>query len=73
VIELRPDARERIASTEGRRALVAELKAHVQSKLSKHKYPRWVVFLDDLPKNDRGKVDKKALVEREKRGDLREE
>jgi benzoate-CoA ligase family protein len=73
VIELRPDARERIATTEGRRALVAELKAHVQSKLSKHKYPRWVVFVDDLPKNDRGKVDKKALAEREKRGDLREE
>ena len=73
VIELRPDARERIASSDGRRALIAELKAHVQNKLSKHKYPRWVVFLDDLPKNDRGKVDKKALVEREKRGELREE
>jgi len=38
--------------------------------LSKHKYPRWVVFVDDLPKNDRGKVDKKSLIEREKRGEL---
>jgi acyl-CoA synthetase (AMP-forming)/AMP-acid ligase II len=45
----------------------------VQGKLSKHKYPRWVVFVDDLPKNDRGKVDKKTLGEREKRGELREE
>ena len=38
-----------------------ELKAHVQARLSKHKYPRWIVFVDDLPKNDRGKVDKKKL------------
>ncbi len=73
VIEVRPDARERIATPEGKRALIAELKSHVQSKLSKHKYPRWVVFVDDLPKNDRGKVDKKSLGEREKRGELREE
>jgi benzoate-CoA ligase family protein len=70
LIELRPDARERITTEDGRRALVAELKAHVQSRLSKHKYPRWIAFVDDLPKNDRGKVDKKTLVEREKRGEL---
>jgi len=73
VIELRPDARARIATPEGKRALAAELKAHVQSKLSKHKYPRWVVFVDNLPNNDRGKVDKKLLGEREKRGELRED
>ncbi len=65
VIVLRPDARER-----DRAALVAELKQHVQAKLSKHKYPRWIAVVDDLPKNDRGKVDKKLLVEREKRGEL---
>jgi benzoate-CoA ligase family protein len=70
LIELRPDARERIATAEGKRALITELKAHVQARLSKHKYPRWIAFLDDLPKNDRGKVDKKALLEREKRGEL---
>jgi benzoate-CoA ligase family protein len=72
LVELRPDARDRIATTAGRQALVDELKAHVQARLSKHKYPRWVVFVDDLPKNDRGKVDKKLLLEREKRGELRE-
>lgn len=70
LIELRPDARARIATSDGKRALVAELKAHVQQRLSKHKYPRWIAFLDDLPKNDRGKVDKKILLEREKRGEL---
>jgi len=70
LVELRPDARDLIASPDGRRALVAELKAHVQARLSKHKYPRWIAFVDDLPKNDRGKVDKKSLLEREKRGEL---
>lgn len=70
LIELRPDARARTATEDGRRALIAELKAHVQSRLSKHKYPRWICLVDDLPKNDRGKVDKKMLVDREKRGEL---
>ena len=26
-----------------------------------HKYPRIIEFVDDVPKNDRGKVDRKAL------------
>jgi acyl-coenzyme A synthetase/AMP-(fatty) acid ligase len=65
VVVLRPEAKGR-----DKGALAAELKAHVQAKLSKHKYPRWVVFVDDLPKNDRGKVDKKTLLEHEKRGQL---
>jgi benzoate-CoA ligase family protein len=42
-------------------ALAVELQDHVKSKLAKYKYPRLVAFVDDLPKNDRGKVDKKAL------------
>ncbi len=67
IVVLRPDARER-----DKRALADELKGHVQARLSKHKYPRWVLFVDDLPKNDRGKVDKKLLIEREKRGELTE-
>jgi acyl-CoA synthetase (AMP-forming)/AMP-acid ligase II len=28
-----------------------------------------VVFVDDLPRNDRGKVDKKLLIERDRRGE----
>jgi acyl-coenzyme A synthetase/AMP-(fatty) acid ligase len=48
--------------------LAEELKAFVKDRLSKHKYPRWVVFVDDLPKNDRGKVDRKTLKDREARG-----
>ncbi len=46
-------------------ALVSELQRHVKDRLAKHKYPRWIVLVDDLPKNDRGKVDKKALKARE--------
>ncbi len=51
----------RPADDAGRAALVEALQAHVKARLSKHKYPRWIVLCDDLPKNDRGKVDKKAL------------
>jgi len=42
-------------------ALATALQDHVRTKLAKYKYPRLVEFVDDLPKNDRGKVDKKAL------------
>jgi len=49
--------------------LALELKEHVKTRLSKHKYPRWVVFSEDVPKNDRGKVDKKTLKEREAAGE----
>jgi acyl-coenzyme A synthetase/AMP-(fatty) acid ligase len=68
-VVLRDEARARASSEEGRAALAEELKALVRERLSKHKYPRWVVFVDDVPKNDRGKVDKKALKEREARGE----
>lgn len=57
------------AKPEGHEALALELKEHVKERLSKHKYPRWIAFVDDVPKNDRGKVDKKTLKEREARGE----
>jgi len=46
-------------------ALATELQDHVRTKLAKYKYPRSVEFVVDLPKNDRGKVDKKALKARQ--------
>jgi benzoate-CoA ligase family protein len=66
-VVLRDDARteDPVALT----ALADELRELVKARLSKHKYPRWVVFCDDLPKNDRGKVDKRLLKEREGRGE----
>jgi benzoate-CoA ligase family protein len=46
-------------------ALVTELQEFVKARIAKHKYPRFVQFVDDLPKNDRGKVDRKSLRARE--------
>ncbi|MDM3871898.1 benzoate-CoA ligase family protein [Porticoccus sp. W117] len=45
--------------------LIEELQQHVLNSIAKHKYPRLIEFVADLPKNDRGKVDRKALMERE--------
>ena len=53
------------AKNRGTTELAAELQTYVKDKLAKHKYPRWIVIVDDLPRNDRGKVDKKALKARE--------
>jgi benzoate-CoA ligase family protein len=50
-------ARERAGSD----ALADELKAHVKSRLAPYKYPRWFVWRDALPRNDRGKVARKVL------------
>jgi benzoate-CoA ligase family protein len=46
-------------------ALELELQELVKSTIAKHKYPRAIEFVDDVPKNDRGKVDRKALRARE--------
>lgn len=45
----------------GTEAMGKTLQDWVRTTLAKHKYPREVVFVDSLPRNDRGKVDKKAL------------
>ncbi len=42
-------------------SLSLALQEHVKSRLTKHKYPREVLFVDDLPRNDRGKIDRKAI------------
>jgi benzoate-CoA ligase len=42
-------------------ALVAELKEYVKVRLAVYKYPRWIEFREELPKNDRGKIDRKSL------------
>jgi benzoate-CoA ligase family protein len=38
------------------------LQSFVRERLSPHKYPREVVFLDELPKTPSGKLDRKALA-----------
>jgi benzoate-CoA ligase family protein len=47
-----------------RNNLVEELKEFVKSHLASYKYPRWIEFVPSLPKNDRGKIDRKQLKQR---------
>jgi benzoate-CoA ligase len=42
-------------------ALRLELQNHVKSKLAPYKYPRWVEFVDDLPKTVTGKIQRFRL------------
>ncbi len=41
--------------------LEVELKEYVKSRLAGYKYPRWIEFRNELPKNERGKMDRRAL------------
>jgi benzoate-CoA ligase family protein len=43
--------------------LAEELKTFVKSRLAVYKYPRWIEFVPSLPKNDRGKIDRRKLKE----------
>jgi benzoate-CoA ligase family protein len=67
-VVLRDGERGRVATVALQASCVRELQNYVKERLSKHKYPRWVVFVDDLPRNDRGKVDRRTLMQRERQG-----
>ena len=41
--------------------LRVELQNHVKSKLEPYKYPRWIEFVDDLPKTVTGKIQRFRL------------
>ena len=41
--------------------LAQAIKEFVKSHLALYKYPRWVEFVESLPKNDRGKIDRRQL------------
>ncbi len=43
--------------------LAQSIKEFVKSHLALYKYPRWIEFVPSLPKNDRGKIDRKKLKE----------
>ena len=42
-------------------ALCDELRAHVKSALAPYKYPRWIEFIDELPKTATGKIQRFKL------------
>jgi benzoate-CoA ligase family protein len=44
-------------------ALESELKAYVKERLAAYKYPRWIVFVDELPKTATGKIQRFKLRE----------
>ncbi|MDE2007485.1 MAG: AMP-binding protein [Rhodospirillales bacterium] len=46
-------------------ALATELQDFVRARLSQHEYPRLIEFVDDLPRTPAGKVNRRALRERE--------
>jgi acyl-coenzyme A synthetase/AMP-(fatty) acid ligase len=56
-VVLRPDV-------EGSDALVAELQAHVKQVTAPYKYPRKIVFVEELPKTVSGKIRRIELRER---------
>jgi benzoate-CoA ligase len=45
----------------GSAALADELRAHVKSLLAPYKYPRWIEFIDELPKTATGKIQRFKL------------
>ena len=47
----------------GDEALALELKELAKKTLAPYKYPRWVCFVEELPRNDRGKVQRKLIRE----------
>jgi benzoate-CoA ligase len=44
-------------------ALARELKDLAKRSLSPYKYPRWICFVEDLPRSDRGKVQRRRIRE----------
>jgi benzoate-CoA ligase len=44
--------------------LAEELRQHVKSRLAPYKYPRWIEFIDELPKTATGKIQRFKLRQR---------
>ena len=47
-------------------SLANEIKEFVKARLALYKYPRWIEFVSSLPKNDRGKINRKELKARDR-------
>ncbi len=58
---IKPKALVVLRGGEGTDAKAAELQNFVKSRLAHFKFPRRVEFLASLPRNDRGKIDRKQL------------
>jgi len=49
--------------SQGSEKLAEELKQHIKARLAPHKYPRWIEFVNDLPKTATGKIQRFKLRE----------
>ncbi|MBT5810067.1 MAG: acetate--CoA ligase, partial [Rhodospirillaceae bacterium] len=47
-------------------AFTTELQTLAQTRLSRHEYPRLIEYIDELPKLPAGKINRKALRERDR-------
>jgi benzoate-CoA ligase len=47
----------------GQQASAADLQMHVKSLLAPYKYPRWIQFVQELPKTATGKIQRFKLRE----------
>ncbi|QDU66488.1 benzoate-CoA ligase family protein [Engelhardtia mirabilis] len=52
-----------VAGVSGDDELAAELVSHLKATLAPYKYPRWFCWREDLPRNDRGKIARRVLVD----------
>ena len=50
-------------------ALADELRLHVKTRLAPYKYPRWIEFIDELPKTATGKIQRFKLRARSTSGE----
>jgi acetyl-CoA synthetase len=54
-----------VSGRSGTQAFTAELQAFTKDRLSQHEYPRIIAYVAELPKTPAGKVNRKALRDRE--------
>jgi benzoate-CoA ligase len=52
----------------GQQVSEEELKAFTKEKLASYKYPRFIAFIDELPKTATGKIQRFRLREQEQKG-----
>ncbi len=66
------EAKAFVVMKQGEKATEDEIKNYLQTKLASFKIPKYIEFVDDLPKNIIGKVLKKELRNREKQKTVKE-
>ena len=53
-----------VVRRQGAKLTADQVRAHVRDHLARHKVPRRVEFIDELPRNSTGKILRRSLAER---------